>query len=572
MSDMRIAKGFALPSDAVTQTFAILARKGAGKTYTGAVLTEELVKAGLQVVVLDPLGAWWGLRAAANGKDAGLPVTILGGEHGDIPLETTAGKVVADLVIDNPASIVLDLSDFESNAAQDRFVTDFAERLYRAKAKDRRPLHLMVDEADSFAPQRPMPGQQRMLGAFESIVRRGRIRGLGVTLITQRPAVLNKNVLTQTECLVTLQMTAPQDRAAIDEWVRGNGTKEERDELVGSLASLHVGEAWFWSPSWLRTFRKVQVRRRETFDSSRTPEAGEKPIEPRQLADVDLEALRERMAATIEKAEQSDPKRLQQRIRILEREVAQRPAETKVETVVERVEVPVIDPKVAERLDLLRADATKLTDLGLEIAHRAETLLNEMSVAVRNRPASVPASPRRTQETYKVRAEVQRTLSDDAPQLKAGARRILETLARHHPMRVTKAQLGTLAKFKITGGTFLTYWSTLKRYGLVEDQGGLIGLTDAGSALVGHVPQDPLSTEELLDQWRGALKAGARQMLDVLVAVYPNALPRDDLAERVEMTATGGTFNTYLGTLRRNGLIDVESGMVRANDALFLSE
>ena len=34
---------------------------------------------------------------------------------------------------------------------------------------------------------------------MEDLVRRGRARGLGITLITQRPAVLNKDVLTQVD-------------------------------------------------------------------------------------------------------------------------------------------------------------------------------------------------------------------------------------------------------------------------------------------------------------------------------------------------------------------------------------
>ena len=125
--------------------------------------------------------------AAADGKAEGLPVVIIGGEHGDVPLEPTAGKVIADLVVDHPGCYVVDLSSTESNAEQDRFACDFAERLYRRKNKVRTPLHLFVDEADAFAPQRPLPGQQRMLGAFEALVRRGGIRGIGTTLITQRP-------------------------------------------------------------------------------------------------------------------------------------------------------------------------------------------------------------------------------------------------------------------------------------------------------------------------------------------------------------------------------------------------
>src|SRR5207253_4107504 len=60
-------------------------------------------------------------------------------------------------------------------------------------------------------PQRPFKGEERLLGSFEDIVRRGRARGLGVTLITQRAAVISKNVLTQTEVLVCLRVMAPQD-------------------------------------------------------------------------------------------------------------------------------------------------------------------------------------------------------------------------------------------------------------------------------------------------------------------------------------------------------------------------
>src|SRR4051812_19327979 len=59
----------------------------------------------------------------------------------------------------------------------------------------------------------------------------------------------------------------------------------------------------------------------------------------------------------------------------------------------------------------------------------------------------------------------------------------------------------------------------------------------------------PQTTEELLAQWRSALKAGARQMLDLLVDAYPDGLSRAELAERSGYEITGGTFGTYLGTL-----------------------
>ena len=50
---------------------------------------------------------------------------------------------------------------------------DFAEALYQLKAAHREALHLVLDEADLFVPQRPGRGEERMLRAFDDIVRRG---------------------------------------------------------------------------------------------------------------------------------------------------------------------------------------------------------------------------------------------------------------------------------------------------------------------------------------------------------------------------------------------------------------
>ena len=85
---------------------------------------------------------------------------------------------------------VVDLSELGSNAARRRFMAAFAEALYEA---NKEPLHLVLDEADLWAPQRPLPDQTGLLGHIEEIVRRGRVRGFIPWLITQRPAVVHKN-------------------------------------------------------------------------------------------------------------------------------------------------------------------------------------------------------------------------------------------------------------------------------------------------------------------------------------------------------------------------------------------
>ena len=283
-------------------------------------------------------------------------------------------------MVANPGHYIIDMSGFDSNAAQDRFATDFAERLYRAKASERTPLHLFVDESDSFAPQRAM-GRERMLGAFEALARRGRIRGIGLTLITQRPASLNKNVLTQVECLIALQVTGPQDRNAIDDWVKQYGDADQRTQFLGSLASLDVGEAWVWSPSWLGKFQRVRIRTRKTFDSGKTPEPGIERVVEQAMAKVDIEALATSMSDVIEKAKRDDPALLRQEIADLRRQLAdQKPAET-----VERVvEVPVLPPEVEGAIPGLL---------------HAETALNEAAKAIKDSVILLQAAANRPVET-----------------------------------------------------------------------------------------------------------------------------------------------------------------------------
>ncbi|MGB8645067.1 MAG: helicase HerA-like domain-containing protein [Anaerolineae bacterium] len=239
---LRISPDLTLPLDFITQTAAILAKRRVGKSYTASVIAEEMVKAGLPWVAIDPTGAWWGLRASSDGEAEGLPVVILGGAHADVPLEPTAGKVIADLVVDHPGWYVIDLSGFDSQAEQDRFSTDFGWRLFYRKQKSRAAMHLFIDEADSVAPQRPFHGQEKMLGAYEAIVRRGGVYGIGCTLITQRPSVLNKNVLTQSENLIVLRITSPQDQKAVRDWVSNHGEPDQVQAMMGGLASLGTGE------------------------------------------------------------------------------------------------------------------------------------------------------------------------------------------------------------------------------------------------------------------------------------------------------------------------------------------
>jgi hypothetical protein len=333
MSKLQIAANVKLPLDAVTQSIAILAKRRAGKSYLARRFAEQLLAADQQIVILDPKGDWWGIRGSADGKNPGFPVVALGGEHGDLPLEKTAAETVARLIVEERVSVLLDFSTFRKSEVAFFLGGDVKQRhdgllelIYRLKAKEefRTPLMMIVDEADAVAPQKPYPGEERMLGAIEDIVRRGGQRGLGSMLISQRSAVVNKNVLTQTQVMIAMRTIAEQDMDAIMAWVKVHGNPEQEKVLKASLPALPIGDAWILSPGWPTDdglFTRIHVDPIATFDSGATPKPGEKRIKPKHLADVDLKALERRMAETIERAKATDPRELQKQLSLAQKKI-----------------------------------------------------------------------------------------------------------------------------------------------------------------------------------------------------------------------------------------------------------
>lgn len=598
MSGLRIARGFALDEELLTKRLAILARTGGGKTYTAAVIAEEMVAAELPFVVLDPVGVWWSLRAAPEGKSrGGLPVYVFGGPHGDIPIRPEQGAEIADVVVDSPSHYVVDLSGFESKSAERRFATDFAERLYRRKAHKRGGVHLFVEEADLFAPQRPPAGDQRMLGAFETIVRRGRSRGIGVTLICQRPAVLNKNVLEQAGMLIVLQMTGPRDRKAIDVYMEAYGEAEERAEMMTSLATLGRGEAWVWEPAE-GIFKRVTIRKRRTFDDSADGGAGE----PSKVVDVDLDALRGQLSRSIEEAKANDPKVLRELLRARDAEVSALRAEVeeleKRPTETERVEVPVLTDEDWDELDEvtkhlrdeLESGLTRATTALERIDGKVKAAMNGGGRAGGSAPAEPTGPTRRLPRTAidDVREAVARPRrpqvtppAERSGQLTGPQGKVLDALAWLEGIgfdRPTKVQAGMIAGYRVgkkVGGTFGNILGQLRAAGMIDyPETGRVSLTDAGrhEAQVPDIPRTDAGLQAAIFE---RLSGPEQRVLEAVIDAYPDPVRKVDAGAAAGYTVgekVGGTFGNILGKLRSLGLVDYpDKGLVAATDVLFVS-
>jgi DNA helicase HerA-like ATPase len=68
-----------IPEAALQQHIAVLGKTGSGKSFAAkAAIVEPLLERGRRVGVIDPTGAWWGLRSSRDGKGAGFPILVLG--------------------------------------------------------------------------------------------------------------------------------------------------------------------------------------------------------------------------------------------------------------------------------------------------------------------------------------------------------------------------------------------------------------------------------------------------------------------------------------------------------------
>lgn len=276
---------FTLPLDFVGRTLAIIAIRGWGKTIAATVIAEEMCEAGLPWVAIDPVGVWWGLRANPDGSPGGYPVVILGGEHGDLPLEKSAGATVAEAILQENVSCVIDMSSESKNTVR-HFVADFCDRLMDLRPEI--PRHIFLEEAPELVPQKPMGEQKRSLAAVDRLIRLGRNRGYGATLISQRTATIQKDVLTQCESLLAGRSIGKPDRVAMQEWIAevvGVPAPTDAGEFVNSLSGLASGTGWFWSPQWLDVFKKIRIRRRKSYHPGETRTVGE-AIKQVQLSDV----------------------------------------------------------------------------------------------------------------------------------------------------------------------------------------------------------------------------------------------------------------------------------------------
>ena len=568
-TNLHISKSFALPLDLVTSTQAILARRRSGKSYTASVEAEELLKQKQQIAVIDPTSAWYGLRSSEDGTGEGFPIIVFGGDHSDAPIDYMAGRAMAKAMVEHGFSAIFDIGNLHTNE-QIQFVMEFCSELLRI---NRTAIHVFMDEADTFAPQKPLGLlQNKCLGTVSRLVKQGGIRGVGFTMITQRPQSVNKDVLSQVDMLTVLRMSHPLDIKAATDWIKSEVSVTFAKEVEAALPSLPVGTAFFCSAP-MNIGQRVEVRKRHTFNSGATPKPGERKIEPKVLAKVDIEKLGQQISESVKRAKEESPEYLKQKIRELEDKISSGGvADMGLSEDIQRME------QELEELRPLRdrvVDAERLADEKKErydaIVSALRRILDDI-FDVDGNVQPVPSAPTNIPKpayTPTAVATVFAPARHTAPPVTTGEAtglelRILRSLAEFAAIGRTEIPRPILSAWaEARGGYFNNTLGKMKTAGLIHyPSAGTIGLAEAGKAIAPKVERPPNRRaffEACVTQAGTGLP---ERIMRELYTHYPNGLSRDRLSEAVK--ASGGYYNNTVGTLRTAGFIEYPSpGAVR---------
>lgn len=592
----------------------IQANSGGGKSWLLRRLAEQLFGK-IPVLIIDPEGEFATLREKFD--------YFLVGQGGDIPADLRSARLLAEKFLELRASAVCDLYEaFRSKPLDQRaWVRAFLETIMDAPKKFWRPLVIIVDEAHKFCPQeapkgRDMREREMISGtkdAMISVATAGRKRGFVPIWATQRLAKVDKDASAELLNRI-VGMTIEDvdvDRAAELMSV----SREDRNQFKASLKTLEPGQMYAFGRAISKERLLMKVGNVETTH----PESGagkhttEPPPAPEKIKAL-LPKLADLPKAAEEKAKTEAELRAE--VRSLKAQLRSQPVKPETKP------IPVADPRAIERVARpLRAaleeamkvmlkisavgfddDAMKSEEITKALQATAKEISRLAKAGLDKRFAEFEKLKREanrvlakmkqllSQETLEVRAELKRhepfTLEVPIPQprrgvpgfdadsrlhgLKRGAIKMLQTLAAWHPDSLTRDQLGILAGFAPSGGTFSEYMSLLRRRALIHEDGERVAISEEGLKASGNVPPRPESTHELVEMWKGKFKAGVGKMLDVLVARYPEEISREDLGQESGFASSGGTFGEYLSYLRRARLIEEIGGKVRASIALFI--
>ncbi len=235
-------------------------------------------------------------------------------EHSELLIGPENAAQVAQVSLTRGISVILDLSEYTQDESYE-FLVAYFTRLWEVAGKERKPYQIVLEEAHEFIPQGTTTPLKQML---TRIALRGRKRGLGMILMSQRSAKVEKDVLTQTSLLFLHKVVHPTDMRVYKDLI-----PLPPAEVEAHVGALRPGQVVVVHNHEVQV---AHIRRRHTFHAGATPLFGA-AAQP-ALRRIDESMLRELQALmkSPDRHQESSEATLRRKIKGLEAQLAERDA------------------------------------------------------------------------------------------------------------------------------------------------------------------------------------------------------------------------------------------------------
>ena len=285
--------------DLIGQCIAILGIRGSGKSNTAGVIFEELLQNNYPLSIVDIEGEYFGLKEKYE-------VLVVGkGEGVEIEIDVHCAGEIAQVSMEQNVPIVLDLSGFLSDERTE-VLKAYLSALWNLAGTLRKPYMIGIEEAHEFIPQGVKNELKEMIARFAL---RGRKRGLGAIIVSQRSAKVDKDVLSQAGMLLLHRVVHEVDMRVYSELLPWR--KSEVKEIINSLG---IGDCMYVNGD---NVLPIYVRERSTFHAGFTPSL--ETVKSPELKSVSASIIDTIEKARIGKGPKSSTKKLEERIDMMER-------------------------------------------------------------------------------------------------------------------------------------------------------------------------------------------------------------------------------------------------------------
>lgn len=551
------------PGILVDTRLLLTANSGGGKSWGARKLVEE-VHGKVQVIILDPEGEFATLREKFD--------FVLAGKGGDIPADPRHASLMARKAMELGMDLIVDLYELHPRE-RIQFVRRFLEGLDQLPKDLWHPVLVLVDEAHIFAPEQ---GSSEAADAMAALVSRGRKRGLGAVLLTQRLSKLAKDVAA--ECrnkLIGLANLDLDRKRGADEL----GFTDKAQVLM--LRDLAAGQFYAVGPAFPKGVNAVRIGQVKTSHPKAGAHKAARPPAPSakvkaalaKLSDLPKEAEQE--AKTLADL-QTQVRTLKGQLQAREREiVAPKPVQAPSEAILKRLSEQATHAANSDARFRIKKALDEYQDRLVAATKTCDQAMNEAFKEFKDQVwkpwAAIPLvmSPVKTLGTVAAPQVVKRLVAQQTPPTDSSGlgkceKAILAVLAQKPGATFSRAKIGARSGYSKNSSGFANALSSLRTKGLISglaDQIALPADVDVSGLGLPAVPQG-------LEDWLGRLGKCERAIFQELLNARPGAMPREHIAEATGYSATSSGFANSLSYLKTLGLITAQAAGFSANPEL----